>query len=146
MLLVGPPGTGKTTLARAIAKEAELRFVVASASAWQSVGHLGDHLRAMRASFAEARRYAPSILFIDEIDTVGNRDRLSGHNAQYGIEVVNALLELISAQDPERPVIVIAASNAPERVDPALRRAGRLDQTIALPYPTVDALASIFNY
>lgn len=146
MLLAGPPGTGKTSLALAVAKTAGVRFVSASAASWQSAGHLGDHLRAMRASFAEARRYAPAILFIDEMDSFGRRDDMRGENGQYHTQVVNALLELLQGVDEKEPVIVLAATNYADRVDPALRRAGRLDRTVPIPYPNVEALSSIFDY
>lgn len=146
VLLVGAPGTGKTTLARAIAKDCGIRFVSASATGWQAAGHLGDHIRAMRADFAQARRFAPSILFIDEIDSIGSREVFEGHNTQYMTEVVNALLELISGLDPEAPVIVIGATNHADRVDPALKRAGRLDRVITIPRPNAEALGQIYEH
>ena len=146
MLLAGPPGTGKTTLAKAIAKECGVRFISASAAEWQSAGHLGDYLREMRSSFAEARRYAPSIIFIDEFDSFGNRASFSGNMGQYSTEVVNALLEQIQGFESKSPVFVLAATNHPEKVDPALRRAGRLDKVVQIPYPNVDALTAIFTY
>jgi hypothetical protein len=65
------------------------------------VGHLGDHIRAIRADFAQARRYAPAILFLDEIDSVGNRDQFSGDNAQYHVQVVNAILEQMKPLEKE---------------------------------------------
>lgn len=146
LLLIGAPGTGKTTLARAIAKECGVKFVVASAASWQSAGYLDAHLRAMRADFAEARRYAPAILFIDEIDSIGSREQLQGPNAMYHTEVINALLAEIQGIDSTGSVIVIGATNYVENVDPALRRAGRLDQVVEIPLPNIEGLEQIFAY
>src|SRR5690606_28829575 len=146
LLLVGKPGTGKTTLARAIAKSCGVKFIQASAAQWQSAGALDQHLRAIRASFAEARRYAPSILFIDEIDSIGNRETLTGHNAVYQTEVINGVLEQVQGMDENAPVILLAATNFVEKVDPALQRAGRLDQVVHVPLPNVPALEQIFVY
>ncbi len=146
LLLVGVPGTGKTTLARAIARECDVKFIQGSAAQWQSAGSLDAHLKALRDTFAEARRYAPAILFIDEIDSIGNRELLSGHNAVYQTDVINALLEQIQGMDPNEPVVVIGATNFAERVDPALRRAGRLDQVVTILRPNVAALTAIFEH
>ncbi len=146
LLLVGAPGTGKTTLARAIARECDIKFIQASATQWQAAGSLDMHVRAMRQTFAEARRYAPSILFIDEIDSIGNREQFTGSNSIYQTEVVNALLEQIQGMDASEPVIVIGATNHVEKVDPALRRAGRLDQVLQVPRPNVAGLELIFKY
>jgi len=144
VLLAGAPGTGKTTLARAIAKECGIRFVDASAATWQAAGYLNDHIRRMRQDFSLARRYAPSILFIDELDSIGHRGQFEGKNRQYSVQVVNALLEQISGLDPSAPVFVIGATNYPNRIDPALKRAGRLDRVIEIPRPNTEALADIF--
>jgi ATP-dependent Zn protease len=146
LLLVGPPGTGKTTLAQAIAGACEVKFIHASAAQWQSAGHLDVHLRAIRNTFAEARRYAPAILFLDEIDSIGNRELLVGHNASYQTEVINAVLEQVQGMDSEEPVMLIAATNFVDKVDPALRRAGRLDQVVMVPLPSIAGLERIFEY
>ena len=146
LLLIGAPGTGKTTLARAIAKGCDVKFVVASAAKWQSAGYLDAHLRAMRGDFAEARRYAPAILFIDELDSIGSRENLTGSNAVYQTDVINALLEEIQGISSTGSVIVIGATNYVEKVDPALRRAGRLDQVVEIPLPNVEGLEQIFGY
>ena len=122
------------------------KFIQGSAAQWQSAGALDAHLKAIRETFAEARRYAPSILFIDEIDSIGNRELLSGHNAVYQTDVINAVLEQVQGMDPEEPVVVIGATNFLERVDPALRRAGRLDQVVTIPRPNVAALTEIFKH
>jgi hypothetical protein len=146
LLLIGAPGTGKTTLARAIAKECGVKFIVASAAKWQSAGALDAHLSAMRADFAEAHRYAPAILFIDEIDSIGSREMLSDQNAVYQTDVINALLEQIQGISTTGTVIVIGATNYLDKVDPALRRAGRLDQVVEIPLPNIDGLQQIFEY
>ena len=146
-LLVGPPGTGKTTLARAIANDCGVRFIQASAAGWMAQGEsLGPHIRQIRQSFAEARRYAPAIVFIDEIDSIGSRERFSGQNAQYNTEVVNAVLEQVQALDVSAPVFVIGATNFEERVDPALKRSGRLDRVIRIPLPNKESLTKIYAF
>ncbi len=145
MLLVGPPGTGKTMMARAMSREAGIRFIHASASDWQSANHLGEHVQAIRSSFAMARRYAPSIIFIDEFDSIGRRG-FGGHNEFYHTAVVNAVLEELQGFQDREGVIVMAATNRLQGVDPALRRAGRLDRVVQVNYPNVQALAKIYEY
>ncbi len=145
MLLVGPPGTGKTMMARAMSREAGIRFIHASASDWQSANHLGEHVQAIRSSFAMARRYAPSIVFIDEFDSIGRRGH-GGHNEFYHTAVVNAVLEELQGFQDREGVIVMAATNRLQGVDPALRRAGRLDRVVQVNYPNIQALAKIYEY
>lgn len=146
MLLVGPPGCGKTTLARAIAKECGVHFLECSAASWQMAGYLNEHLAAMARDFQEARRFSPSIIFIDEVDSIGNREHFSGSNASYHTQVVNALLAELQGFSDREKVIVIAATNNLDALDPALRRAGRLDRVVPLTLPTIDALEKIFEY
>lgn len=145
MLLVGPPGTGKTMLAKAISKETGIRFIHASASEWQASSHLGEHIQAIRNSFTMARRFAPSILFIDEFDSIGRRGH-GGQNEFYHTAVVNCVLEELQGFEDREGVVVIAATNRAEGVDPALKRAGRLDRTVEVQYPTIDALEKIYAY
>jgi ATP-dependent Zn protease len=135
ILLSGPPGTGKTTFAGALARTCEAHLVLGSLGRWQAKGHLGDLLKAMRAAFDEARKNVPSIIFIDEIDAVGDREKFRGDNARYSTEVVAALLECIDGAEGREGVIVVGACNHPEQLDAALLRAGRLDRHVRLPLP-----------
>lgn len=146
ILLSGPPGTGKTTFAGALARTCNVDIVIASLARWQSMGHLGDLLKSMRATFAEARKHTPSILFIDEIDAVGDRDKVSGENQQYHVEVVSALLEQLDGAEKREGVVVVGACNNPGRLDPALTRAGRLDRHIQIPLPDAKARLGILRW
>lgn len=135
ILLSGPPGTGKTTFASALARSCDVHLVVGSLARWQARGHLGDLLKAMRGDFDEARKNAPAIIFIDEIDAVGDRERFNDHNRQYSVEVVAALLECIDGAEGREGVVVVGACNHPDRLDAALVRAGRLDKHVHIPLP-----------
>ncbi|CAN7330655.1 AAA family ATPase [Rhizobium sp. LjRoot98] len=138
LLLSGPPGTGKTIFAKALAETCGSHLVAASLGQWQASGHLGDLLRRMRKDFDTAKEKAPSILFIDELDSVGDRDRFSHDNANYSTQVVNGLLECIDGASGREGVVVIGATNNPNRIDPAVRRAGRLDKHIVISMPGPD--------
>jgi hypothetical protein len=145
-LLSGAPGTGKTSFARALAREAGVHFTATSYSQWQAhrEGHLGHVTQAIRNAFAEAQRNAPSILFIDEIDTIPARG--SGTwNDDWWTAITNTLLECLDGYEKREGVVVIAACNDPSRLDPALVRSGRLDRRIAIPLPDVPALVGIFR-
>ncbi|RVK25961.1 AAA family ATPase, partial [Sinorhizobium meliloti] len=135
LLLSGPPGTGKTLFARALATTCEAELVATSVSRWQSYGHLGDLLGAMRKSFEIAVERRPSILFLDELDSVGDRASFSQDHAHYATQVVNGLLELVDGQERLEGVVIVGATNWPEKIDPALLRPGRLDRHIRISLP-----------
>ncbi|MHC2297962.1 AAA family ATPase [Rhizobium mongolense] len=145
LLLSGPPGTGKTLYASALARSCDLHFVSASIAKWQSYGHLGDLLKAMRETFKEARTRSPSLLFLDEFDSVGDRSRFSHANANYSTQVVNGLLEAIDGSDRRQGVVIVGATNHPEAVDPAFLRPGRLGRHIRIGLPDHQARQAIIR-
>ena len=148
ILLGGKPGTGKTLFARALGREAGIYFRATSYGEWQSFreGHLGNVIQAIRNVFAEAAANAPSILFIDEIDSLPARGSTQ-HRDDWWVAITNVLLEELDSVDPKRRqgVVVVAACNNPERLDPALTRAGRLDRIVRIPLPDASALAAIMR-
>jgi SpoVK/Ycf46/Vps4 family AAA+-type ATPase len=145
VLISGPPGIGKTMFAGALANTCNVPIVHGSLSRWQEAGALDDHLKAMRSSFKEAQEKAPSILFIDEIDTIGDRS-MSDRNAGYMRAVIAALLEHLDGFVRREGVVVVAACNRPELVDKAVLRAGRLDRHIPLDYPDGPSRRAILKH
>lgn len=144
LLLSGPPGVGKTIFAKALAETAGVNFVATSVTQWQAKGHLGDLLKAMRADFASAIDKAPSILLLDELDSIGDRRTFTGEYASYSIQVVNALLEALDGSSNRDGIVVLGATNFPEKIDAAIRRPGRLDRHVAIDLPNeADRLAII---
>jgi hypothetical protein len=113
LLLSGPSGVGKTIYARALANTCDVDLVVASAARWQSRGHLGDMQKAMFASFDEAKKKAPAILFIDEVDSFTDRDREQSHNSSYVRQVINSFLECLDGTAGREGVVVVGACNNP---------------------------------
>lgn len=146
MLLVGPPGTGKTMLAQAISKESGLRFLHGSTSEWFSTRYISTHIAAIRNFFLDARRLAPTIAFIDEFDSIGNRQHDHGVNNIYVNDIVNTMLEELQGFQQRDGIIVIGATNNPDAIDPALLRSGRLDQQIYIPLPNALGLEQIYQY
>jgi len=145
VLLFGPPGTGKTMFAGALANSCQVPIIYGSVSRWQEAGALDSHLKAMRASFAEAKEKAPSLLFIDEIDTLGSRTD-SDRNGGYFRCVLAGLLEQLDGFVRREGVVVIGACNFPDQLDPAIRRAGRLDRHIEIPLPDTQSRLSILQF
>ena len=146
VLLHGPTGTGKTTSAKALAASCGVPLVVGSFGRWQEAGYLNDTLKAMHQSFDEARRLAPSILFIDEIDSVGDRRAFSGKNRGYETQFLNAFLEHLDGFDARDGIVVIAATNYAEHLDEAIRRPGRLDRDIHIGIPDQKGLAGVLRF
>ncbi|MBY5732191.1 AAA family ATPase [Rhizobium leguminosarum] len=145
VLLSGPPGTGKTIFAKALAATCKANLVVASYAKWQGKGHLGEFLKAMQRSFQDSKKNAPAILFIDEIDAFGSRDSVSTQNESYDTKAINGLLEQLDGLEGREGVIVVAATNNPHKIDAAILRSGRLDRQVRIPLPDLKARAAIFR-
>ena len=152
VLVSGPPGSGKTTFARSFALECgpSVDFAVTTYTEWSAAGSgYGDSMsKGLTKLFEGWRARAlkrPLVLFIDEIDTIGARGA-NGNNESWFVAVINAWLAFLDGAVPRNGIIVVAATNYPERVDPALLRPGRLDRHVELPYPGIDALAGIVRH
>lgn len=144
VLISGPPGVGKTMFVGALANTCAVPLIFGSASRWQEAGALDAHLTAMRASFDEAKEKSPSILFIDEIDVLGNRGE-SDRNSAYMRSVITALLQLLDGFERREGVVVVGACNHPDLLDSAIKRPGRLDRHIAVPLPDAAARRAILK-
>lgn len=145
LLLSGPPGTGKTSFAKALCNTLQIPLIATSVSTWLEASYLGDVVRRMKAAFDEASGHAPCILFIDEIDGIGKRARGKDYD-DYWNTVVNKALELLDGAVRSSGIVVIGATNHPDVIDPALLRSGRLETHIRIPPPDIDALAGILRH
>lgn len=145
LLLSGPPGTGKTTFARALCNTLQVPLLATSVSQWLEASYLGDVMTVMSATFEAATKHRPAILFIDEIDGIGRRGS-GGAHADYWDSIVNRALELLDGASKTEGVIVVGATNNPDRIDPALRRSGRLETHVEIQLPDTNALVDILAY
>jgi cell division protease FtsH len=143
VLMVGPPGTGKTLIARAVAGEADVPFFSVTGSSFVEM-FVGVGAARVRDLFGEARKRAPCIIFIDEIDAIGQRRGGSAVVANDEREqTLNQLLAEMDGFDPAEGIVVLAATNRPEVLDPALLRPGRFDRQITIPLPNLKERAAI---
>jgi transitional endoplasmic reticulum ATPase len=142
ILLYGPPGTGKTLLAKAVANESGAYFIAINGPEIMSKFY-GESEQRLREIFEEAQKNAPAIIFIDEIDAIApKREEVTGEVEK---RVVAQLLALMDGLKERGQVIVIAATNRPDDIDPALRRPGRFDREIAFPVPDKRARREILQ-
>jgi cell division protease FtsH len=138
VLLVGPPGTGKTLLARAVAGEAGVPFLSVSGSDFMEM-FVGVGASRVRDLFQTARKQAPAIIFVDEIDSIGRKRGAGlggGHDERE--QTLNQMLNEMDGFDPTEGVVIMAATNRPDILDPALLRPGRFDRQIVVPLPDLD--------
>ena len=144
VLMIGPPGTGKTLLARAVAGEAEVPFFSVAGSSFVEM-FVGVGAARVRDLFAEARKRAPAIIFMDEIDAIGQRRSGSGAAVSNDEreQTLNQLLSEMDGFDMTQGLVVLGATNRPEVLDPALLRPGRFDRQVTIPLPTLRERAAI---
>jgi len=142
VLLYGPPGTGKTLLAKAVAGETNSHFTSLSGPEIMAK-HYGESEEKLREIFTQAEENAPSIIFIDEIDSIApKREEVSGELEK---RIVSQLLTLMDGMKGRGKVVVIAATNRPDSIDPALRRPGRFDREIEIGIPDDEGRLEILN-
>jgi cell division protease FtsH len=138
LLMIGPPGTGKTLLARAVAGEAEVPFFSVAGSSFVEL-FVGVGAARVRDLFSEARKRAPAIIFVDELDAIGQRRAGSGAvvSNDEREQTLNQMLTELDGFDPTEGIVVLAATNRPEVLDTALLRPGRFDRQITIPLPNL---------
>ena len=146
VLMVGPPGTGKTLLARAVAGEAKVPFISVTGTSFVEL-FVGVGAARVRDLFDMARKRAPAIIFIDEIDAIGQRRAGTGAvvSNDEREQTLNQLLAEMDGFEPSAGVVVLAATNRPEVLDPALLRPGRFDRQVTIPLPNVGERTAILG-
>ena len=142
VLLIGPPGTGKTMLAKAIASEAKAQFFSAHGSDFTEV-FIGVGAKRVRQLFRAAAQHRPAIIFIDEIDCVGRNRKFDTHSEHQ--QTINALLAAMDGFESSQGIVVVAATNRPEDLDEALLRPGRFDRKVYVPYPDMKGRRAILE-
>ncbi len=143
ILLYGPPGTGKTLLARAVANETESNFIAIKGPEIYNK-YVGESEKRIREIFDKARQVSPSIIFIDELDSIASvRSSYEGNNSPE--QVVNQLLTELDGIEPLKNVVVIAATNRVDKLDPAIMRAGRFDNIVFVPPPDEQGRKAILD-
>jgi cell division protease FtsH len=145
LLLVGPPGTGKTLFAKAVAGEAEVPFISISGSEFMEM-FVGVGAARVRDLFSKARQQKPSIVFVDEIDAIGRKRGTGlggGHDERE--QTLNQLLSEMDGFEDAEGIVVLAATNRPDILDPALLRAGRFDRQVVIPLPTLEERTAILE-
>ncbi len=145
VLLVGPPGTGKTLIARAVAGEAGVPFVAITGSDFMEM-FVGVGAARVRDLFQTARKQAPAIIFVDEIDSIGRKRGAGlggGHDERE--QTLNQMLAEMDGFETSDGIVMIAATNRPDILDPALLRPGRFDRQIMVPLPTLDERTDILK-
>ncbi len=144
VLLVGPPGTGKTLLARSIAGEAKVPFLFASGSDFVEM-YAGVGASRIRKLFRDARRHPASIVFIDELDAVGRSRGGNSLSHEEREQTLNQLLVEMDGFSPNQGIVVIAATNRPDILDPALLRPGRFDRQVTVGAPDLKGREQILK-
>jgi cell division protease FtsH len=142
VLLIGPPGTGKTMLAKAIACEAKAQFFSVHGSDFTEV-FVGVGAKRVRQLFRQAAQNKPAIIFIDEIDCVGKNRKFDTHGEHQ--QTINALLAAMDGFESSQGIVVVAATNRPEDLDDALLRPGRFDRKVFVPYPDMKGRRAILQ-
>jgi transitional endoplasmic reticulum ATPase len=143
VLLYGPPGTGKTLLAKAVATEAESNFISVKGPEFLSKW-VGESEKAVRETFRKAKQASPCVIFLDELDAIAPR-RGSSSDSHVTERVISQILTELDGLEDLHNVTVIAATNRPDMIDPALLRPGRFDRLVYIPVPDLEARKKIFE-